>query len=137
MSPTQKNHLVIALTQVTLITCATPPSFANPTPVEVWRGGDDGLTARFADALEATFRGAHEFLLSSGKAPGTLIVTIPTNLTWQQVGGRTVVNYVVEFSSGTSQLLGRSQGKCPEERLQECAVHVLGDANTIKAKLGR
>lgn len=135
MSLIQKSLLAMAL--ASLAACATSPSSAKTTPVEVWRGGDDGLTSRFADALEAAFRGAPEFSLSSGKVPGTLVVTIPTNLTWGQVGERTEVTYSVEFTGAPALPLGSSRGSCLEDRLQECAAHVLKDARTAKMKLGR
>jgi hypothetical protein len=135
MSLMPKSILATAL--VLLAACATSPSSAKPTPVEVWRGGDDGLTSRFADALEAAFRGAPEFSLSSGKVPGTLVVTIPTNLTWRKVGDRTEVTYSVEFTGAPGQPLGSSRGNCLEDRLQDCAARVLRDARAAKMKLGR
>ena len=128
---------VVAVALVALAACATSPTSAKTTLVEVWRGGDDGLTSRFADALEATLRGAPEFSLSSGKVPGTLVVTIPTNLTWRQVGERTEVTYSVEFTGVPAQPLGSSRGSCLEDRLQDCAAHVLKDARAAKLKLDR
>ena len=71
---------------------------ANPTPIEVWRGGDDGLTARLQDQLESGFKSSSDFIVSSGKKPGTLFVTIPTNVAWKQVSGRTKVSYTVEYT---------------------------------------
>lgn len=116
--------------------CATAAPFeAKPTPVEVWRGGDDGLTSRFADALEAQFLAASDFTPSTGKVPGTLIVTIPTNLSWRQIAGQTEVSYTVEFTGVSSESRGRSVGSCIEDNLAECANHVLRDARIAKSKL--
>ena len=49
---------------------------AKPMLVQVWCGGDDGLTLRLRDAVENAFKASSAFALSSGKRPGTLIVTI-------------------------------------------------------------
>jgi len=111
--------------------CVTSPSAAKPIPVEVWRGGDDGLTARFGDALEAAFRAAPEFALSTGKVSGTLIVTIPSNVSWHRVGGGTEVTYSVQFSGTASSLRGNSVGACPEEQLEKCAAQVVRDAKVV------
>lgn len=132
MSLITKGATLLMLGSAAVSACATSPSRGRPTPVEVWRGGDDGLTVRFADALEAAFRAAPEFSLSTGKAPGTLIVTISSNVTSKQDQGRSEVSYSVQFTSVESQVLGSSNGTCREGRLQECAAHVLTDLKTIK-----
>ena len=97
--------LVLGTTSATIVACETAPSAAAPVPLEVWRGGDDGLTLRFADALEASFRRFPAFVLSSGKRPGTLVETIPSNVGWKQVGSRTKVIYSVEFTGTAAQPL--------------------------------
>jgi hypothetical protein len=132
-----KSLPILALSSVALLACSTSSSSAKSTPVEVWRGGDDGLTSRFADALEVAFRGAPEFSLSAGKTPGTLVVTIPSNVAWKQVADHTEVTFSVEFTGVTAKSLGASQGKCTEDRLQECAAHVLKDAKAARMGLGR
>ena len=128
-------HILIVAAVLALTACSKPPLLANSTPVEVWRGGDDGLTARFADALEAAFRQAPEFSPNIGKIPGTLIVTIPTNLIWRRVANRTEVTYSVEFTDVTSQSLGTSRGICMEDQLQNCAARVLKDAKALRMEL--
>lgn len=129
---------VLLLGSVATAGCATTAAFeSKPTPVEVWRGGEDGLTVRFADALEAQFRAASDFTPSTGKVPGTLIVTIPTHLPSKQIAGQTQVSYTVQFTGVSSEALGSSVGNCSEEQLAECASHVLLEARVAKAKLGR
>lgn len=130
--------LVILITAAMITTaCVGAPSLAKSVPVEVWRGGDDGLTSRFADALESAFRGSSAFVLSEGKKPGTLIVTIPSNVGWKQIGSRTEVHYSVTFTDTSSQAFGVSKGACWEDQLSKCAVHVLTDAEVVRAKMKR
>ena len=94
---------------------------AKPMPVEVWTGGDDGLTQRLRFELENKFKSSPEFALSSGKKPGTLIVTIPTHVAWTAKGARAHVQYKVEFSSADGNGIGKSSGSCWEEKLSDCA----------------
>ncbi len=128
---------IIAMTLLALAACATASPSAHTTLVEVWRGGDDGLTSRFADAIEEAFQRAPEFSLSSGKVPGTLVVTIPTSLGWTQVGERTEVTYVVEFSRVPNETLRSSRGSCLENRLQDCVAQVLEEARAVTLTLRR
>jgi len=97
---------------------------ANRTPVEVWTGGDDGLTQRLRVAIENKFKSSSNFVLSSGKKAGTLIVTIPTHVAWTTEGVRTHLRYAVEFSSSDGSALGRSSGSCWEDNLAECAAQI-------------
>jgi hypothetical protein len=104
---------------------------ASPTPVEIWHGGDDGLTLRLSDAIEASVRHSHDFVLSSGKVPGTFIITIPTNVTWKQTGVRTQVLYsvVIQTADGSTSTFN---GKCFESRLNDCAAAVINEARKLR-----
>ena len=108
---------------------------AKPIPVELWRVGDDGLTLRLGDALESAFKSSPDFTLSSGKKPGTLVVTIPTNVDWKQIGGRTQVLYTVEFSSAENQNVGASRGSCWDDEMAKCAAQIVSDAKTAAGKI--
>ncbi|MBZ5552407.1 MAG: hypothetical protein LAO21_06780 [Acidobacteriia bacterium] len=105
------------------------------TLVEVWSGGDDGLTLRLKDTLEKAFKSSSAFALSSGKKPGTLIVTIPTHVGWKQKGKRTQVLYTVEFTSVDNQPLGTSTGSCWDDALTKCAARVVKDAKIAARKM--
>src|SRR5260370_18631148 len=59
---------------------------AKPTLVEFWHVGDDGLSQRLAGRVESEFERSPNFAIGSGKKPGTLVVTIPTNVEWKLVG---------------------------------------------------
>ena len=130
-----RNLSLLAL--VSLTACVPSPSVAKTTPVEVWRVGDDALTSRFRDELESAFRAAPEFSLSSGKVPGTLVVTIPTHVAWREIGGETEVSYSINFTGPAGEALGESVGRCLEHRLEDCVTHVLKDARSVRLKLRR
>ena len=100
---------------------------ASGKPVEVWGGADDGLTIRLRDALKDAFRSSTDFHLSSGNKPGTLVITLPSNVGWKPVGGRTQVLYTAEFASD-GQSLGGSKGSCWDDALAKCAAQIVKDA---------
>lgn len=108
---------------------------AAPTPVEVWTVGDDGLTQRLRDAVETKFKSSSDFVLSSGKKAGTLIVTIPTNVAWSKEGTRTRLRYTVEFSSIDDVGVGKSSDSCWDDNLAECASQIYRDAQRATHKL--
>lgn len=108
---------------------------ANATPVEVWSGGDDGLTQRLRDALEHAFQSSPHFVLSSGKQSDALIVTIPTHVGWRDAGGRTQVTYTVTFASTDERNLGTSKGSCWDDALARCTAHILRDAEIAAHKM--
>ena len=103
----------------------TEAAAAKATLVEVWVGGDDGLTQRLRDATEHAFQSSPRFILSSGKKTGTLVVTIPTNVRWKQFGKRTQVFYNVKFASTDQQNLGTGKGSCWDDEFATCAAHIV------------
>ena len=105
------------------------------TLVEVWCGGDDALTTKLRDTLENAFKSSSEFRLSTGKQPGTLTVTITSNVKWKLVGNRTQVLYAVEFTSTDNQHLGSSTGSCWEDALSKCGSKIIRDAKTAARKI--
>ena len=108
---------------------------AKATLVEVWSGGDDGLTLRLRASLEEAFKSSSAFVLSSGKKPGTLVVTLPTHVGWKQVGQRTKVLYTVNFASIDNQALGTSKGSCWDDALTKCASKIIKDATAVARKI--
>ncbi len=118
--------------------CAAKADQARPTLVEVWCVGDDGLTQRLRDALENAFKSSSNFRLSSGKKPGTLVVTIPTNVVWEQAkqaDRRTKVLYSVEFASADDQNISSSTGSCWDDALAKCAAQIVKNAKTAARKI--
>ena len=120
-----------------IVFSALEASPTGKTMVEVWSGGDDGLTLRLRASLEKAFKSSPEFVLTNGKKPGTLIVTIPTNVEWKQVGKRTKVLYKVEFASVDNQPLGGSNGSCWDDALTKCSDKIVKDAAAAVRKAHR
>jgi len=85
---------------------------AKPTLVEFWHVGDDGLSQRLAERVESEFDRSPNFAIGSGKKPGTLVVTIPTNVEWKLVGKRTQVFYNIEFATADDETISKSSGSC-------------------------
>jgi hypothetical protein len=101
---------------------------AEPTFVEVWVVGDDGLTQGLTVALEIAFGSSPDFTLSYGKKPGTLVVEIPTNVGWKKVGTRTKVLYTVEFTTTDGRKISTATGSCWDDVIAKCASHIVKDA---------
>lgn len=104
-------------------------------PIEVWSGGDDGLTQRFRVAVERTFESSAEFALSTGKKPGTVVATIPTHVQWVKQGSRTQLQYELQFTSIDESRVGDSKGRCWEDELANCTARVYRDAKRAARKL--
>lgn len=112
-----------------------------PTLVEIWRGGDDGLTLRLTDSITKAFKSSPDFELSSGKKEGTLIVLIPTHVQWTRLGWRpfarrTRISYRVEF-----KMLGKSAepvdtlaGSCRDDHMANCAAEIVMAAKGVVSK---
>jgi hypothetical protein len=116
--------------------CAANDTSAQRILVEVWRGGDDGLTSRLGDALEEAFRKSNDFAPSYGQKPNTLIVTIPTNVDWKSRGNRDKVLSKIEFSwSGTDKILRVSKVACWDDMLTKCADKVVKDAKIATRRI--
>lgn len=100
---------------------APPP--AAPLAVEVWTGGDDGLTQRLADAVREEFRASPRFRMVVGRS-GALRVIIPTHVGWRDIGTRTRVTYRLELERG-GRRTAVAGGACWEADLRVCARQIL------------
>jgi hypothetical protein len=127
--------LIIAVASIVAPLAQLVAADHPPTLVEVWSGGDDGLTNRLRDTIESAFKASSGFRLSSGKKPGTLFVTITSNVTWERVNKRTKVSYVVKFTSADSRDVGGSAGSCWDDDLGKCASKILRDARIAAGKI--
>ncbi len=119
---------------VVLAGCGTDTA-SGKRLVEVWRGGDDLLTMRLKDAVESAFRASPDFALSSGKKPGTLMVTIPSRVRFKQVGGRTQVLFDATFSTAEGKNLTASTGSCWDDSLVTCALKIVKDAKSAARRI--
>ena len=122
----------------TLVVISDPPvTWIRPGKmfVEVWRGGDDGLTQRLGDALQNAFDNSRDFTPSTGGKPGTVIVSVPSNVGWKQFGNRTQVRFSIDFKNTDGATIGRSEGRCWEDAVAACAARVLRDLKRTAGKI--
>jgi len=130
-----KNTLLTLFGVVIIGSCVLFAAPARPTPVEVWTGGDDGLTQCLRVEIENKFKSSSDFVLGSGKKPASLIVTIPTHVAWMQKGARTHVRYKLELSSSDDIGIGKSSGSCWDDNFADCAAQIYGGAQKAAHKL--
>src|SRR5579862_2427639 len=128
MAESHGYKVILGITFLALLSVGDGLASPKLTPVEVWSGGDDGLTMKLRDTVENGFKSSSAIHLSTGKQPGTLVVTIPSNVKWERVGNRTRVVYTVAFTSVGNQHLGSSAGACWENELSKCASKIVSDA---------
>jgi hypothetical protein len=108
---------------------------AKLTLVEFWHVGDDGFSNRLAERVENEFDRSPNFVFGSGKKPGTLVVTIPTNVEWKLVGKRTQVFYSVEFATADNEVISKSSGSCWEDMFEKCATQIVDEAKLAARKI--
>jgi hypothetical protein len=120
-----KKVAVIGILLLSVTACAASPA---PTPVELWTVGDDGLSMRLRDAIESALDSSSEFVKSHDNEPGALIVLIPTNVDWKNVGSRTQVLYKVEFRTTSDHIVAKSNGSCWDDSLGDCADQIVKGA---------
>lgn len=97
----------------------------KPQPLEFWHLGDDVLSQKLAQAIYTALAEAEDFVPSSGKQPGSLLVEIPDNVRLVHAGKRTKVTYSVNFSRADNKRISSSEGSCPENRLSVCAAQIV------------
>ena len=99
-----------------------PSAEAARKPVSLRLVGDDGLSLRFADALQAEL--AHDPYLrpSSTSEPAALTIESDHNIRWDKLNGRKVAIYTVYVGSKRDDPI---TGVCWENELFKCARDVL------------
>lgn len=97
-------------------------------PTEFWVTGDDGLTSRFAQAITAALATSKSLATPTSNNSAGLVLTIPTNVYWQDVRGQTNFQYIVVFTDKSSRYLGISTGACWEKVMAGCAGTVVEEA---------
>lgn len=105
------------------------------TLVEFWHVGDDGLSQRLTVEVESAFERSPDFTPSSGKKPGTLVVTVPHNVRWTKMSGRMKALYTVEYTSVDGQTLLTRSGSCWNNELAKCAFNIVKDAKAAARKM--
>ena len=103
----------------------------KPAPVEVWCGGDDGLTSKVCDATEQAFRAAQDFPLRKADETAKYKVVIATNVDWKKVRGRLQILYAIELRNMDDKEIGRFKGSCWESKVQACGTQILGSTRSL------
>ena len=106
-------------------------------PVDLWCTGDDLLSQGMCKAFFAAFESSPDFDLQEENKPGNLIVRIPENVGWREVGKRTKISYVVEFSTSDDRVFMTRKGSCWHEEYAKCANQILKEARVAARKLPR
>ena len=106
-------------------------------PVELWCTGDDSLSQRMCQAFFAAFESSPDFNLQEENKPGNLIVSIPENVGWREVGKRTTILYRVEFSTSDDRVFMKRKGWCWHEEYAKCANQILKEAKVAARRLPR
>jgi hypothetical protein len=101
-------------------------------PVELWTGGDDALTQRFAAAVRGAIAASATFD-SAAAGQGKLRMEIPTHLYWQKAQERIHFQYVVILVASDGRYVGNSIGGCWESDMDDCANRVVADASAAWA----
>jgi len=114
-----------------------PTEQKGKTPVELWCVGDDDFSTRMCKAFFAAFESSPDFNLQEENKPGNLIVTIPENVGWKEVGKRTKITYVVEFGMSDKPVFMKRRGWCWHEEYAKCANQILKEARVAARKLPR
>jgi hypothetical protein len=127
--------LMIVVSSVSIFQKEAVRPKPTQTPVDVWCGGDDAYTQGVCDAVEKAFASSPDFDFNSETKPETLVVTIPTNVDWKQIGKRTRVFYKVEFTSAGEKKLRTSKGSCWNDDFAKCANQILKQARIALRKL--
>ena len=127
--------LVISVISIFISGCIFHRS-AKIKTVEVWCRGDDPLTLMLRDSLERKFESSHEFILSYGNKPGTLIVLIPTHVRWDKIDGRTELQYTIEYkwNNINGKLIHIIRGSCYKDELNICVSTIVSNAKIAARK---
>jgi len=107
------------------------------TPVELWCVGDDLFSQRMCKAFFAAFESSPDFDPQEENKLGNLIVTIPQNVGWKEIGRRTKITYVVEFSTSDERVFMTRKGWCWHKEYAKCANLILKEAREAARKLPR
>ena len=116
---------------------AQPETIEKPAPVEVWCGGDDGLTQKVCDATEQAFRTVHDFPLRKAEQIAKFKVVIAPNVEWKKVQGRLQILYAIELRDTNDKEIGRFDGSCWESKVRACGTQILASTRSILVTIVR
>ena len=127
-----RRFFIGAVVAITL--CGTGAAAEAPMLVEVLSGAHDGLTQKFAVAIEKALISSPDFVVrrqgmmeGAEGTVGILVVRIPTHVYPRHRGRRTRIIYRVEFSTKDNHRVLETQGCCWAGSVKKCAKEVLQD----------
>jgi hypothetical protein len=129
------SSLAVAFLLVTLVCIGQTASKTKPRPVEVFCGGDDGLTSRLRDASEQAFNATSDLPLATTDRHAVYKVVIPTNVDWKQVGSRTKVLYTIEVLKVDDKKVGTFNGFCWESDIRRCGTQIVDGTRRLLATI--
>ena len=127
------SFLSVAFLFITLECIGQTVSETKASPVEVWCGGDDGLTSRLRDASEQAFNIASDLPLATKNRHAVYKVVIPTNVDWKQVGSRTKVFYKIEVLKMDDKRVGTFKGSCWDSDIRRCGTQIVDGTRKLLA----
>lgn len=89
----------------------------------------DETTTKLADALTAAFKSSDALQMSTGKKPGTLMISFPKPVEARAHMGRTEYLYRVEFHGVNGRLFERGFGSCWSDEIGTCVFNIVKLAN--------
>lgn len=113
------SHFIFAI--ALLCTNAAGESGNGKIPVEIWRGGDDGLTVKLADNLNEIFKASNTFTTGKFGTGESLLVKIKENVNLEDLDGRKKIKYSVSFEKKSGLVLHVSEAGCWADEISECA----------------
>jgi len=117
--------LLIALASTSL---GAHPTALAPLRTQLYVVGDDGLTQRFADALDAALVSSPKFLLAPSGAQHDLRLLLAGNLYGHKSGREFVFYIVVVVTDSEEHFLGVHTSLCWESEMKVCAEKAVADA---------
>ena len=130
----------LGLVAAVAIACTTPlraPAKAAATAqerralVELWSGGDDGYTQRFAVSLDVALMESTVFRSVQAHDDQAMRLTIETNLRPIDIGDNPRAEYVVSLATAAGMRLGTMRGNCRGSEFDKCAKTVLKRAERL------
>ena len=112
-----------------------PADEAPPVPLEFWHVGNDALSNSLAEEVYTVLAAAQDFVPSTGKKQGSLLVEIPAGVTTKLVGKRNRVVYTVNYSTANDHPISTTNGSCPEKQLSLCAEQIVKGARIAARKV--
>jgi hypothetical protein len=94
---------------------------SQPIGISFWKSGDDGLTNRFGEALQADLVASGHFRLAAGNEPAAFAAELDAV---QPRSGRDGYDYAITLSAGGSpngRRVAHVRGSCDNYEIEPCA----------------